>query len=462
MQEFRNRAPSDISSSESPEYRLIVQANNYAVEIDNDILMVHKVCLALALLHFRAEPSLFQFAKDHYATRFAELEQFAIQPLDYCRAVQRIGNPEDLTGLQDRMQGVLPSATLMAVAVTATDNTGHQLTDKDWAATNAACDLCFELDQSKADILTYVESRMNRLAPNLSAIVGPRTATKLLGVAGGLQALSRQPSCNIHLFGAQKKQAALGLSTGAYGSQRKHIGFIYQSDLVQSVPEEYRGKAQRTVSAKCALAIRMDAGRSNQDGSFGFKALEELHKKLEKLAEPPPKKVTKALPKPNEGPSKKRGGKRARKEKEAYQMTELRKMQNRVKFGEEELEDGAYDETRGLGMIGASSGKLRANLGEDRSKGESFFITLDVSFFVLIKTRTAKLSKAHKNRLATLKGSSTPGGSVSGMASSLAFTPAQGMELIDPAAQKRKVEAANDSWFKNDSGGTFSVMPGKK
>jgi U4/U6 small nuclear ribonucleoprotein PRP31 len=40
---------------------------------------------------------------------------------------------------------------------------------------------------------------MNILAPNLSAIVGTTTAAKLLGVAGGLGALAKMPSCNIHV-----------------------------------------------------------------------------------------------------------------------------------------------------------------------------------------------------------------------------------------------------------------------
>lgn len=52
-------------------------------------------------------------------------------------------------------------------------------------------------------------------------------------------------------------------------------------------------------------------------------------------------------------------------------MTELRKQQNRLKFGEAEEEVGAYDETRGMGMIGSSSGHVRANAGEARSKGKS-------------------------------------------------------------------------------------------
>jgi U4/U6 small nuclear ribonucleoprotein PRP31 len=212
---------------------------------------------------------------------------------------------------------------------------------------------------------------MNQLAPNLSAIIGTRTATKLLGMAGGLQSLSRQPSCNMHLFGAQKKNAALGFATGAYSAHRKHVGFIYQSELVQSMPEEYRMKAQRTISAKCVLAVRMDVSQSHPDGSYGVKMLAELEKKLEKLQEPPPSKVIKALPKPAERSSKKRGGKRARKQKEAYAMTELRKLQNRVRFGEEEEEDGAYDETKGLGMIGSSSGKLRVAADSRSNSGSA-------------------------------------------------------------------------------------------
>ena len=40
---YRDQPPSDMSSPEAPEYKLIVQANNYAVEVDNEILLVHKV-----------------------------------------------------------------------------------------------------------------------------------------------------------------------------------------------------------------------------------------------------------------------------------------------------------------------------------------------------------------------------------------------------------------------------------
>jgi U4/U6 small nuclear ribonucleoprotein PRP31 len=40
-------------------------------------------------------------------------------------------------------------------------------------------------------------------------------------------------------------------------------------------------------------------------------------------------------------------------------------------FGEAEEEVGAFDQTKGLGMIGAGTGKVRAGLGEAKSRGMS-------------------------------------------------------------------------------------------
>jgi U4/U6 small nuclear ribonucleoprotein PRP31 len=63
---------------------------------------------------------------------------------------------------------------------------------------------------------------------------------------------------------------------------------------------------------------------------------------------------------------------RARKAKEAYNQTELRKLQNRMVFGEAEEEVGAFDETKGLGMIGVGTGRVRAGMGDAKSKGMIF------------------------------------------------------------------------------------------
>jgi U4/U6 small nuclear ribonucleoprotein PRP31 len=69
-------------------------------------------------------------------------------------------------------------------------------------------------------------------------------------------------------------------------------------------------KVQRTVGAKAVLAARMDLERSRRDGQYGEELREKIEKHIDRLAAPPPSKVTKALPIPNDGPKKRRGGKR--------------------------------------------------------------------------------------------------------------------------------------------------------
>lgn len=97
--------------------------------------------------------------------------------------------------------------------------------------------------------------------------------------------------------------------------------------MIQATPSDYRQKASRTLSAKVALAARMDLqpGSTGTDptlglqhvqtfvaflGSYGRTLREKVEKHIEKLAEPPPAKVVKALPVPDDGPKKRRGGKK--------------------------------------------------------------------------------------------------------------------------------------------------------
>jgi U4/U6 small nuclear ribonucleoprotein PRP31 len=276
------------SLAENPEYNLVVTANNMTVEVDNEILLVHK------------------FIRDHYGPRFPELEQLIGDPWTYIAAVTAIGNTDDLT--KCTLPPTLPAATVLSITLTATGSRGRKLSPGEWVTVQRAIEVATELRDAREKIFAYVESRMAAVAPNLSIIVGTGIAAKLLGLAGGLNALSRTPSCNIMLFGALKKSLATSQFSAA--SQQRHTGFIFQSQIVQSAQPEDRRKAQRAVSAKVTLAARIDAGKGSRDGSYGRKILGELQKRIQKMAEPPPNKMTKALPIPQETNRKKRGGKR--------------------------------------------------------------------------------------------------------------------------------------------------------
>ena len=48
-----------------------------------------------------------------------------------------------------------------------------------------------------------------------------------------------------------------------------------------------------------------------------------------------------------------------------------------------------------------------------------------------------------------------------GMASSMVFTPVQGMELVNPDAMKDRVKEANRKWFSTNAGFQSAVPPKK-
>ncbi|KAG0306468.1 U4/U6 small nuclear ribonucleoprotein Prp31 [Dissophora globulifera] len=406
---------SDVAGmvEDDPEYQLIVKANTITVAIDNEIIVVHK------------------FIRDHYEPKFPELETLVANPMDYARTVKRIANQDDIVKVD--LHDILPSATVMVVVVTGTTTDGRQLTDSEWQACEEACDLALELEKAKNTITEYVESRLTFIAPNLSAIIGTATAAKMMGQAGGLTALSKLPACNVQVLG-KDKNLNNALSSA---SQLKHAGYIYRSPFVLAMPAEFRMKAQKMIAAKLSLAARIDRIHSYPDGSWGKKTREEIEKKVEKLLEPPPQKNVKALPAPLEAAKKRRGGRRARKEKELYAVSEMQKLKNRVEFGVEEQEVMGYGTTEGLGMLGqnhsgAGAGRIRAAQENNRNRG--------------------KISNRNAARLAQYGANSNANGlATAGTASSIAFTPVQGIELVDPTAAAAKVKAANERYFGSGS-----------
>ncbi|MEE6482928.1 hypothetical protein FKM82_013384 [Ascaphus truei] len=296
----------------APEYKVIVDANNLTVEIENELNIIHK------------------FIRDKYSKRFPELESLVPNALDYIRTVKELGNSLDKCKNNENLQQILTNATIMVVSVTASTTQGQQLTDDELARIEEACDMALELNQSKHRIYEYVESRMSFIAPNLSIIVGASTAAKIMGVAGGLTNLSKMPACNVMLLGAQRKTLSGFSST----SVLPHTGYIYYSDIVQTLPSDLHRKAARLVSAKCTLAARVDSFHESVEGKVGYDLKEEIERKFDKWQEPPPVKQVKPLPAPLDGQRKKRGGRRYRKMKERLGLTEIRKQANRMSFGE--------------------------------------------------------------------------------------------------------------------------------
>eukprot|EP00798_Chlamydomonas_sp_ICE-L_P000438 gene438-1836_t len=397
---------------DDPTYQLLVQCNKLAVDIDNETAVVHN------------------FIRDKYRLKFPELESLVHHPVDYARVVTRIANEMDLTLVN--LDDILPAAAVMVVTVTGTTTSGKPLSAENLARVVDACDMAFTLDEDKRQILEFVESKMHTIAPNLSAAVGSEVAARLMGVAGGLGVLSKMPACNIQVLGAKRRTLAGFSST----TSQPHQGFIFQCPIMQQTPPALRSKAARLLGGKCALLARVDAFGQDPSGRAGRDMRDEITRKIEKWQEPPPAKTVKPLKAPDAEQKKRRGGKRLRKMKERYGLTDVRKAANRMNFNQAEEEYLAGDEMVGLGVLGKEgSGRLRIVASQQKMK---------------LTAKTAKkYSKANAGR----------GGMMSGLSSSLAFTPVQGFELSDPsklagnaATQLDSGRSGTESYFSTHTG----------
>ncbi|XP_066244803.1 U4/U6 small nuclear ribonucleoprotein Prp31 [Euwallacea similis] len=397
-----------------PEYQLIVEANDLAAEIDNEVVTVHK------------------FVRDKYQKRFPELDSLVVNPLDYVRTVKALGNDLDQAKNNETLQAFLTQATIMVVSVTASTTQGTHLTKYEKEQIDEGCDMAIELNNFKLKIYEYVESRMAFIAPNITIILGASIAAKIMGVAGGLTRLSKIPACNVLLLGQQKKT----LSGFSQAHMLPHTGFVYYCDIVQNTPPDLRRKAARLVATKCTLAARVDASHESSDGRIGRMLHDEVERKLDKLQEPPPVKFIKPLPKPIDQSKKKRGGKRVRKMKERYALTEFRKHANRMNFAE--IEDDAYQEDLGYtrGSIGkAGTGRIRLPQVDEKTK-----------------VRISKTLQKNLQKQQIWGGSTTVKKQISGTASSVAFTPLQGLEIVNPQAAETNANETTAKYFSNTSG----------
>jgi len=407
--ELINRMNEQTDADKQEEYEVIVKSNELTGKIDQEMFSIHK------------------YVRDLYATKFPELSDLVPHPYEYAQVVKVIGNKSDVSGID--LSEFVPQNVQLTITVTATTTAGKPLPPEVLKQVLEGCDAIIELLNSKKKIYSYVESRMNLIAPNLTAIIGPEIAARLMGIAGGLKELSEMPSCNMQVLGVKRNILGGFASTVA----NMHQGMLGQTDIMINTPADLKQRAIRLLAAKCALAARIDSymTTAQSNSAEGVRLREVIIKKIEKWQEPPPPKANKALPVPEDKPRKKRGGKRYRKQRERSKITELMKQKNRMVFGKAQVVDEYTGEE--FGMIGVSgTGQLRATV-EDNQK---------------LKKRLARKTKAQLRRI--IPGQATR--RVSGTQSSFAMTPVQGIELVNKSTRADRVREANNKYFSANAG----------
>jgi U4/U6 small nuclear ribonucleoprotein PRP31 len=400
---------------------LIIASNKYLIQLATTLTTAHENLV------------------DAYNPKLPELADLVRDAHRYKNAVQQIGNEMDVTTVD--LSDILTPNQIITISVASSTTSGRPLADLELAVVHDTAKHMEDLWEVQEDLTKLVENRMSDWAPNTSALVGSALAAQLISMAGGLAELSRIPACNLQVLGQVKATDRAGLSSL---STKPHAGILHDCDLVQAVPSHLHKKALKMVAAKLALAIRCDCvnvqtGRTRSAAS-GEQFRAGIEERTQKWQAPDKAQTLKALPKPDLTVKKRRGGKRMRRLKERFEETELMKQANTRAFSSQTGEYG--DDAMGLtlGMLDNMEGAGGA-----------------------VRKKTEKRKMGHANTKASRKRQAQmakASSSSNGLASSMVFTPLQGMELIDPTVNLKRVEDANKNWFSKNAG-FQSALPRK-
>ncbi|MFH1750391.1 MAG: NOP5/NOP56 family protein [Candidatus Micrarchaeota archaeon] len=111
-----------------------------------------------------------------------------------------------------------------------------------------------ELFLLRKDIEEYIGVEAKVTLKNLSFLVEPVLAARLISTAGSLENLAKMPASTIQVIGAEK---ALFKHLRSGTRPPKH-GVIFQAPMVGTAPLKQRGKMARALSTKLTIAAKAD------------------------------------------------------------------------------------------------------------------------------------------------------------------------------------------------------------
>ena len=191
----------------------------------------------------------------HYPELFDRLKG-----LSYLDAVSRYGDREavqNAKGLTERSIGI-------------------DLIENEKEEIMAIASLALDIDGRAERLGSFIDDAAAKAFPNLTALLGPKLASRIVRGAGGLERLSSMPAGTVQLIGAEK---ALFRHLNRGRKPPKH-GIIFQDVLVHSAPKSVRGRISRTLASKAAIAARLDMYGGEMLGGAMRKDVEERARKL--------------------------------------------------------------------------------------------------------------------------------------------------------------------------------------
>lgn len=130
-----------------------------------------------------------------YNDKFPGLDTLVTNPIHFCKCILKIGEKRNITDVD--FSDILSNHIIVAIKMAASSHQEAEISEKNLSLCIRGAKYLLEITDASRQLIKFVESRMLKIAPNLSALVGTECAAQLVSAAGGVKALALTPSCNI-------------------------------------------------------------------------------------------------------------------------------------------------------------------------------------------------------------------------------------------------------------------------
>ncbi|PWY92095.1 nucleolar protein 58 [Aspergillus heteromorphus CBS 117.55] len=219
--------------------------------------------------------------KEWYGWHFPELAKILNDNIAYARLVLKMGMRSNWE--TSDLAEILPEEIEGAVKAAADRSMGTEISQDDLEHIQALAEQVVGFAEYRTQLAGYLTSRMNAIAPNLTALVGDLVGARLIAHAGSLTNLSKSPASTIQILGAEK---ALFRALKTKHDTPKY-GLIYHASLIGQATGKNKGKMARVLAAKASLGLRVDAlaewdddATEEDKSALGTEARYNLERKL--------------------------------------------------------------------------------------------------------------------------------------------------------------------------------------
>ncbi|GFP97202.1 probable nucleolar protein 5-2 [Phtheirospermum japonicum] len=216
--------------------------------------------------------------REWYGWHFPELAKIIQDNILYAKTVKLMGNRTNAAKL-DFSEVLLPEEVETELKEASMISMGTEVSELDLENIKDLCNQVISLSEYRAQLYDYLKSRMNTIAPNLTALVGELVGARLIAHGGSLINLAKQPGSTVQILGAEK---ALFRALKTKHATPKY-GLIYHASLIGQAAPKHKGKISRSLAAKAALAIRCDALGDGEDNTMGLENRAKLEARLRNL-----------------------------------------------------------------------------------------------------------------------------------------------------------------------------------